>query len=346
MPGAIPVLEATALRPKRLQQTIPVLAGFALMFALRFAAERMTGPIGIVPLVFLASALLSAVWIARGKRPGALPKAAKLVVGLHAVVLCIFAPLWVGHVDRAGLLVLLLPILIYAGWALVRVASEKSGDARLVRAIAAFAPERMAPLIATELRLLGMALFAWGPARRDLVAPAFTSGLVLVPVLLSLAALSAVEVTVLHLLLSQWNATLALWATAFGVLTLVYFVGLAKSLKYLPSRLDRDKLLVRLGHFHSFELPYEAIVEASLAAPGLPAQPGTINLALMSSPNVLIDLNETRSVLGLNGRRREFHRVALRMDDPYGFLLALRQRIAPAALSEEGAASRSLATAA
>lgn len=315
-------------RPGLAARLLPFLMVPALMLPLRLNAEHFAAAAGPAPFLFAVTGLLAFVFHLRAPgRSNGEASWGKRLAGFHLVVLLVFAPLWVGTGDASVAAMLLLPLVVYLAWATASPAGDRDGKDPLVRLLSSLMPERMAPLAAAELRLLAMALLYWRRPRAARQPCAFTSACVLTPMLLAVAALGLVETAVLHLVLAQWSGKVAWVATGVGLFSLVYIVGLAKSLLYLPSRVEPDMLLLRLGHFQRIELPYEAILDAGATAPCPISDPDTLNLAVMSSPNVVIELNQIRSTVALSGRRRNFNRVALKMDNAEGFLALLKPQL-------------------
>jgi hypothetical protein len=115
--------------------------------------------------------------------------------------------------------------------------------------------------------------------------------------------------------------------TSFAALTIVYMLGLARSLRHMPSLLTPDGLILRLGHFWRVEIPYEAITTARRSGPGEKAPTGSLDLAPLSAPNSIIGLNGEREAIGLWGRVRRYTQIALRMDDAAAFERSLIARL-------------------
>jgi hypothetical protein len=193
--------------------------------------------------------------------------------------------------------------------------------------VAIFVPRRMARLLLAEIKLLVMALFAWGPRRRHSQEPSFTSGSILAPVLLAVATLSIVEITIVRLIVGQRSPLGSSMLTGLGLFMALYMVGLAKSLQYMPTLLRRQALLVRLGHFREVEIPYEAITTVRRSDRGEKAPAGSLDLAPMSAPNLIIGLKSERETVGLGGRVRRYTQIALRMDDAAAFERSLIARL-------------------
>jgi hypothetical protein len=149
----------------------------------------------------------------------------------------------------------------------------------------------------------------------------------LATVLIAVATLGIVEVAVLHIIVRYWSPVAAFVLTAIGLLASVYMIGLAKSLRYMPTVLRRNTLVVRLGHLLVAEIPYSAIEAVRTIPPGTPAPSECLNMAAMSSPNLLIAFANGHEATGLFGRRRGVRQVAVRMDDADSFRVALSERL-------------------
>lgn len=317
------------MRTIRPLDLIVLLAGFTATLLLRRNAAAVAGAVGAVATVYLVSAAGAAVYTLRpGNRPGALIDGAKVVAGIHCIAIAVLAPLWAHTPGEFAprLTALSLPLLIYGAWQAFRLASLGEGDL-LKRIVAVFVPRRMAPLLTAELRIIGLSIFAWAPHRCPAGQRSFSSAAMLGPVLLAVAALSSVEVLVMHIVIRHWSPTGASTVAALGIFTAVYIVGLAKSLKYMPSLMTSDALIVRLGHFLSVEIPYEEIQGIGPSAGGAGAPAGTLNLAPLTSPNLIIRLAREREVVGPTGRKRRFRELALRLDDPRDFEASLRAHL-------------------
>jgi hypothetical protein len=323
MPGVIPVLRGAIFRrPARTSFAALSLLLLALLVAmgLRLNAAAMVGSVGVVSFLYLLSFVGTALSFARAEdwraRIDRLPKA---FAGLHLLVLVLFAPLWArgnGSDLTLRLAVLSTPLAAYLIWGFARLGRTADWLADLLEVVV---PQRMARLLAAEIRILAMALFAWGARRRQVDEPSFTSGAILVPVLISVAVLGIAESAALELIVGRRSHIGASVLIAIGLFTFVYMVGLAKSLKYMPTVLMPHALLIRLGHFHAVEIPYETIDAVKRMAPGAKVPPKSLNLAALSAPNLLIGLAAERELIGMAGRKRVFRHVAVRMDDVESF---------------------------
>jgi hypothetical protein len=285
---------------------------------------RVAGPVPALYLMSCAGVLLYLLKVG-SRAGGSVADVAKPVAGIHLIVLVFFSPMWVrpaaGLNERA--FALCLPLLFHLAIRLAQPGAVRPED-QFARRVGMFVPDRMAPLIAAELKIISLGLFAWGrPVGKE---GSFTSCALLRPVLLSLAALASVEVMVMHLLVGRWSHAGAQILTGLGLLTIVYMVGLARSLRHMPSVVAPDRLVVRLGHFHAVDIAYDEITGVSRSAPGEKAPAGSLDLAPMSSPNLVISLCGQKEVVSMAGRVKRFSKVALRLDDVTGFEQALQAR--------------------
>ena len=133
------------------------------------------------------------------------------------------------------------------------------------------------------------------------------------------AALAAIELFVVHFLVSLWSVTVALILSAWTLATMVWLVLLIRSFRRLPVLLDEKALLMRSGSLVSLRVPLDGIatVRGQFAGEALKAR-SVLNLAMLSYPNVLIELREP-----IRRGRRSIDRIAHRLDDPGAFVRAL-----------------------
>lgn len=141
------------------------------------------------------------------------------------------------------------------------------------------------------------------------------------PMMWAFVTLASVELLVVHLFLAlKWPAIAwPLSALTFG--SILWFVALIRSFKRRPHRLEGGRLLLSMGRLRSIEVPMgqvKAVRPVGSAADIKPA--GTANLALIAHPNRLIDLEPP-----IERKGRRISRIALVLDDPAAFDLAMRR---------------------
>ena len=224
-------------------------------------------------------------------------------------------------------------IAIHGGWGLCRVAERvrrwnASDPDRWVAPLAEILPRPLARLAVAEARLLHLALFHWR-AVPDIPAGAqgFAYHRHLQPMMIALLLLSCIEIGVTHLLVAHWSRTAALVLFVISDVSLLYLIGLIKSLRLSPVLLTETGVRLRAGLLVDRTIPYDAIAAAVANPDGETVRaPDSWNIALLAWPNIVIRLSEPLPPRS-RWRRSPVRAVALRLDQPGPFLDALRARL-------------------
>jgi hypothetical protein len=139
------------------------------------------------------------------------------------------------------------------------------------------------------------------------------------------ACIMAVELVVVHLLVSAlWSRIAAAILSMLSLAAMVWTIVFIRSLKRLPVLVDEAGVMMRLGSLKSVRVPLEQVAGVRTAWPGEALRQRTVlNLALINYPNVMLDLDPP-----FRTRRRRIVAVAHRLDDPSGFVAAIRGLIA------------------
>jgi len=161
---------------------------------------------------------------------------------------------------------------------------------------------------------------------------AFSYSRALAPPIWAFACIMAIELVVVHLLVSAlWSRTAAAILSILSLAALVWTVSFILSLSRLPVLVDRDKVTMRVGTLKSVEVPRDRIAGVRTAWPREALKERTVlNLALINYPNVMLDLEPP-----LVTRRRSLGAIAHRLDDPTAFVAAIQKCIRVGA-GEEG----------
>lgn len=134
-------------------------------------------------------------------------------------------------------------------------------------------------------------------------------------------ALATAELLVVHFLIAMlWSATAAALLSALTLLSILWLIGLIRSFRRLPVLVGEDGVLMRTGSLRAIRIDAANVRRVRRSFPGeaLKAE-GVLNLAMLSYPNVLVELAEPAE-----GRRgRPVNAVAHALDDPDGFAAAL-----------------------
>jgi len=159
------------------------------------------------------------------------------------------------------------------------------------------------------------------------------------PMLWAFAALGLIELSVVHLLLAHWSRTAAYALDVLSGGALLTLLALLFSLRSRPVLLGPGGLHIRLGFLIDAPLPLDEIAFAQSGYAPADYMPGSLLKAnLLAQPNVLVLLRRDIDLPGPFGRTQRVHAVALALDEPARFLLALNTRAKNAAAEASAAA--------
>lgn len=216
--------------------------------------------------------------------------------------------------------------LVWSGWlAAIRYSQTRSMELALAEVV----PARLASTLLSELAMLRIGLLSWNaPVKVPPDATAHGYHRYLTPMLATFVGLQVIELAVVHLLVSLWNETVALVLLAVSVWGLVWLVALMKSFRLFPVLLTSHSLRVRSGTIVDVDIPFPRIshVDAQIDGERLKAKT-TLNLAVMSSPNVCVRLSESVTYSTFLGGEKSIDMIALRLDEPAIFVAELQEKL-------------------
>lgn len=319
----------------------PILPAIAPALAIAGAAVLLRLPIAqayprAAALLFLwiASDAMMLGLLSRTRRPGwragiaAMASAGMAVFSLSPppIRVALFTMPW-------AMMVPVVAIALHGGWGLWRVAARlrawnPADPDRWPALLEEMVPRPLVRLALAEARLLHLALFRWRAAP-DI--PAGTQGFAyhrhLQPMMIALLVISGIEITVTHLLVAHWSRTAAMVMFVISDVSLLYLIGLIKSLRLSPVLLTPAGVRLRAGLLVDRTIPYATIAAVTANPDGETVRaPGSWNIALLAWPNMLIRLSEPLPPSS-RWRRDPVRAVALRLDEPGPFLDALRARL-------------------
>lgn len=192
----------------------------------------------------------------------------------------------------------------------------------------AFAYPAVVEIFATELAMLYYALLSW---RR---APHVSAGATpfslhrrsgLVPLLVALTAVAVVELVVAHLLLHGWSPRAAWIASVPSALGVLWLVGFTRAIVLRPVLVEPGRVVARGGVQWTVELPLPLVARADTGRVRAPHRraPEHLQLAGLGTPTALLTLREPVTARGAYGRERVVRTIALTVDDPADFRVAL-----------------------
>jgi hypothetical protein len=162
------------------------------------------------------------------------------------------------------------------------------------------------------------------PAGADVYPYHRTGGWGAVVFALSLAV--AVEALAVHVLVAGWSVVAAWALTAASVYGGLWLVADWRATRTRPHLLGADRLLVRVGLRWTADVPLDLLEEVRERRPGDdPGEAGGLNTVVVAPPDVVVSLRSPVEVEGPFGVRREARRLWLAVDEPDGFVAALRR---------------------
>jgi len=184
-------------------------------------------------------------------------------------------------------------------------------------------PQRVAQLMATEISTIYYALFSWKkhrPSSNEFTHYQSTSSRLLLYVFIFLIL---VEAFVIHLLLQNWNATVAWVVTGISFYTCLQVLAIAKSLPKRPISLSKNMLKLRWGFMNQAEIPLNTISGIQLEKREVEKAADTAYLSPLHSAegnNVVITLSKPATMDRMYGFTKPFTKLVLYIDDPQRFI--------------------------
>ncbi|MEM1131801.1 MAG: hypothetical protein AAGH53_02570 [Pseudomonadota bacterium] len=143
------------------------------------------------------------------------------------------------------------------------------------------------------------------------------------PMIWVILALSAIELLVVHFLLSFWNIWVAYVATALTFISMIWLVRFLLSMPKKPVILSPKEVVMRVGTAKELIIARSNIagLRESWTGDDLKAK-GLVNMALLAYPNIIIDLEQPIMEQRLF-RSKQVNAIAHRLDDLPSFHAAL-----------------------
>jgi hypothetical protein len=227
---------------------------------------------------------------------------------------------------------LILTLMLHTGWSLLRAAQAWRAHApgeRWHHAATQIVPEPLLRLAMAEVTVLRMALTGWR-AKPDVPAGAlpFAYHRHLAPMMGVLLALQAIEIGVMDVVLRLWSPRVANLLLELGIVALLYFIGLIRSLRLRPILLTAGGLLIRSGVLAQQRVAFADIAQLAPEVTAAEVNAATTrNMALLAWPNVIVRLARPIARKPLLRERPPIRALAFRVDDPAAFHAALAGRL-------------------
>lgn len=141
---------------------------------------------------------------------------------------------------------------------------------------------------------------------------------------------ASVELVVVHLLLALWRPWVALVLSIATGASIIWLVGVIRSMRRLPVLIEPERLVLRVGTLSRVDVPRASVVGLrSQWNASTFRQRDAVKLSLLAYPNVVVELDPP-----VPGRRAPVRLVGHRLDDAPAFVAALNRWIATPSPSE------------
>ena len=151
-------------------------------------------------------------------------------------------------------------------------------------------------------------------------AASFGYSRALAPLVWVFACIMALELVLMHLLVSAlWSHVAAYVLSAISLAALLWTIAFVRSFNRCPVLADEEGVTMRIGFVKSIRVPLANLAGLRTAwSREELKRPGVLNFALINYPNVMLDLDPP-----LPARKRPLVAIAHRLDDPAGFTAAV-----------------------
>jgi hypothetical protein len=171
-------------------------------------------------------------------------------------------------------------------------------------------------ILATELRVIGAAIFGWRVKSNGAFTVHRASSWSLIAGVF--AALTLIEAPLVHLVLVAFGHPTAAWImSGLSVYGALWLVGDVNALRAGGLRIADRELVVALGARWRGSIELATIRQVTLAS-----GPAELDLAI-ATPNVVIELSEPAVLVGLFGRTKRASKIAFELDEPEAFVAQL-----------------------
>ena len=148
--------------------------------------------------------------------------------------------------------------------------------------------------------------------------------------------LTVLELPVLHLVLHSYGwGTLAWVLSGFTVYGLLFLIAEYRATALRPISLTADELIIRRGIWGLRRLPLASIASVTTHRGSMARSLHTEIYDANREPNIVLTLQPSTVAKGRLGGEKVLHQIALGLDEPESFRLALLARLEPDALSKE-----------
>ena len=190
-------------------------------------------------------------------------------------------------------------------------------------------PEILGRAVAFEFGVIAYAFFKW---RDEKCENAFTyhkknGSTILMGMLLFLLA---AETTVFHILIAQWNLTLAWMLTAVSIYFALQLFAHLKALRLRPISIVGSELLFRCGILGDTSIDVALIGSVKMTGRPVEDEDGHLTivpLGPLCQPNVMLRVRRGETFSGFYGFEKRFSSISFYVDEPNEFVEILNGRM-------------------
>ena len=132
--------------------------------------------------------------------------------------------------------------------------------------------------------------------------------------------ITIITAPVLHFLLIQWHVSVAWVVTGLTIYSLIWFCGDYNIIKHKPIVLLENKLLIRIGIRWKADIALPNIQNVESIVSEEEEKAYTNLTLLVHEKNIFITLHEPVRIEGMFGIMKTTSKIALYVDEPYGFI--------------------------
>jgi hypothetical protein len=133
-----------------------------------------------------------------------------------------------------------------------------------------------------------------------------------------------IGIPVFHLLLSQWNDTIAWVVTGFSFYTIVWLIYDCRVIKNSPIALTPTILSIKLGSRWKTKIPL-ALIEKLHTSLTYEEAKVYQNLVILNEKNIYLELLHPIEIKGMFGMNKKRDKIALYLDEPNDFVKQLKE---------------------
>jgi hypothetical protein len=188
-------------------------------------------------------------------------------------------------------------------------------------------PSKISDFLAMELAAFYYGFFYWKKSPSDGYTYHKTGGTMAILILVML--LVPIETVVLHLLIQQWNETIAWIFTIVSLYTALQLFGIIRSIKPRPIELLPDQLWLKYGILVDVHVPLAQITSIEKIKNGqAPEEIVALSpISTFEGCNLQLTSRKELTIIGLYGVKKRTHAIAFTVDQVDDFLEALGRKI-------------------